>query len=263
MATGTTENTGNPSASKATSLFGYTLLSLLLLSAVVVTFVAASRIPSPPLVAPTAVSATVRNASNDRITADFDVTFLVLNDADKAMAFDYVCVHVQIQSGVRPSGSIRATQWREQNSVVQRRRRVGERDDIGGFGLRANATYRGKAWTKRRIPITVWCESVKVPLSFNATAAHESQVQTVGFVEDSGFCWADGPEWTYDDALTFYVLGIFLLFALFSVIIAAGLEPNSTISFSLASQEYYHFSFFKKELFLIEAFPDLSLTHLK
>lgn len=64
---------------------------------------------------------------------------------------------------------------------------------------------------------------MKVPFSFNATAAHESQVQTVGFVEDSGFCWTDGHEWTYDDALTFYVLGIFFLSALFSVIIAVGL----------------------------------------
>ena len=94
MATGTTETTGNPSASKATLLLGYTLLSLVLLSAVVVTFVAASRIPSPPLVAPTAVSVTVRNASKDRITADFDVTFLVLNDADKAMAFDHLKMSV-------------------------------------------------------------------------------------------------------------------------------------------------------------------------
>ena len=72
----------------------------------------------------------------------------------------------------------------------------------------------------------VWCESVKVPFSFIATAAHESQVQTVGSVEDSGFCWTDVHEWTYDDALTFYVLGIFLLSVLFSVIIAAGSEPN-------------------------------------
>lgn len=192
----TTWSTDSPSTSKTIKKISSRLCCifffLVLLSAVVVLFVVASQVPNLPHVALITVSATVRNASTDRITADFDTTFMVQNRADKAMAFDHLVMYVsafKAEVGPLPPFELRSG---ENKTVTfennDRSYRVDKTDEVGEFGMWGNVKYKG--WLKRRIPITVRCGSVKFLFSYNDT--DWQPLQTVHLDKDSGFCLTDG-----------------------------------------------------------------------
>ncbi|EXC36305.1 hypothetical protein L484_001271 [Morus notabilis] len=172
------------------------------LAASVVTFVAACQVPNIPYVKLTSVSTTIRNASGNLVTADFDATFLLQKyRAEKRMIFDHLAASAfGTEAGpLAPALELCGYGDRSCSTILTALFRlndvslwVGEWDVVIGdddihhahrrsgslyvkFGLSANVTHKGKTWSKRRIPIKVTCKYVKFPLSYTAgTATHDN-----------------------------------------------------------------------------------------
>lgn len=219
----TTRSIGDPSTcntiKKATKLLFYILFPLAILSVAVVMIVAAASVPKLPRFALTSVSTTVRNSSDYRITADFDASFLVKNRAKEGLEFDHLTAYA---FGAEPAGPLAPFELRsgEGKTVSSKINAVSYRiDEWDGvaksgssqveFGAEAEVLYRGKTWSNEGIPIRVSCESVKVPLSYNASSTN--------FGEYSGFCRTDG-QWV-EDAKEFKRMGICFFAAFIATIV--------------------------------------------
>ena len=166
------------------------------------------RIPYLPDFSVTSVSTTFRNVVDEnRIRADLDVSFLVENKAEKGMVFDHLVASVTQRYKLNSYHTKAGTHldpfelggnrefFKETIPFSLKNVTLGfhawEKNSSGfsfsyvGFALTGHATYKGKVWPKQRIPIHVWCEPVKVPLSSNAT----SETKTVNLAVN---CGADG-----------------------------------------------------------------------